>query len=260
MTHPMAQLQEQCRSLRLAETAKELPTLLRQAESNQWTYHELMYEILRYEQVCREEKMTAKLLKWARFPVHRTLDEFDLNEQRAISKKQFKQLKELLWLEQQYNIILLGPPGVGKTHISIGLGLEAIEKGYQVMFIAMGELVHLLKTKEFSRKSQTLYKRLIDSDLVIIDDMMHMAMDTKEANLFFHLINELYDKSSIILTSNKGPTEWGDLLGDQGITTAILDRLLHRVEVINIDEDSWRMKHRTTIFDKTDVEAGGTKR
>ena len=126
--------------------------------------------------------------------------------------------------------------------------MEAIKKGYQTMFVAMGELVHVLKTKEFSRKSQTLYKRIVDSDLVIIDDMMFMAMDTKEANLFFHLINELYDKRSIILTSNKGPDQWGELLGDQGITTAILDRLLHRVEVIDIDEDSWRMKHRSTIF------------
>jgi len=98
MTHPMTQLQEQCRSLRLAETAKELPTLLRKAEADQWTYHELIYEIFSYEQACREEKLLAKLLKWARFPLQQTLDDFNLNEQRSISKKQFKQLRELLWL------------------------------------------------------------------------------------------------------------------------------------------------------------------
>ena len=110
-----------------------------------------------------------------------------------------------------------------------------------------------LKRKNSHESLQTQYKRMVDSDLVIIDDMMYMAMDSKEANLFFHLINTLYDQCSIIITSNKGPNEWGDILGDQGITTAILDRLLHRVEVIDMDEDSYRMKHRTTIFDKESV-------
>lgn len=109
----MTQLQDICRSLRLAETAKELPVLIRKAESHQWTYHELLYELLRYEQISREEKLISKLLKWARFPYQKTLDEFDLKAQRSISTKQLKQLRELLWLEEQYNLILLGPPGVG---------------------------------------------------------------------------------------------------------------------------------------------------
>lgn len=112
----------------------------------------------------------------------------------------------------------------------------------------MGELIHLLKTEEFSNKSKVQLKRLKSSDLVIIDDLMYMAMDQKEANLFFHLINHLYERSSIILTSNKSPDKWGELMGDQGITTAILDRLLHRVEVIHMDGDSYRMKHRESLF------------
>jgi DNA replication protein DnaC len=148
-----------------------------------------------------------------------------------------------------------GPPGAGKTHIGIGLGVEAIHKGYKVAFSSMGELVHLLKTEEYIRKSQMQLKRIKESDLVIIDDLMYLAMDQREANLFFHLINHLYERSSIILTSNKGPEEWVELMGDQGITTAILDRLLHRVEVIQLNEnDSYRLKHRFTIFEKESVQ------
>lgn len=119
----------------------------------------------------------------------------------------------------------------------------------------MGQLIHVLKTEEVTRKSQTKMKRIRASNLVIIDDLMFMAMDTREANLFFHLINDLYDKSSIILTSNKGPNEWGELLGDPAITTAILDRILHRAEVIHFrEDDSYRMKHHSTIFQEKSVQ------
>ncbi len=255
MTSTIHTLQEQFRHLRMAETAEELPVLLRNAEKSSWTYQEFIQEILSYELKRRDEKNVERRLKWAKFPYIKSLDEFNIEEQASLSTRQLNQLKELTWLEQQYNLILLGPPGSGKTHISIGLGLEAIQKGFKVAFSTMGELTHLLKTEEYIRKSQMQIKRIKESDLVIIDDLMYMAMDQREANLFFHLINHLYERSSVILTSNKGPEQWGELMGDQGITTAILDRLLHRVEVIQLNEnDSYRIKNRTTIFGKESVQ------
>lgn len=255
MKHSLEHLQQQLRSLRLSESADYLPTLVQQAESKDWTYREFLSHLTKYEQKRRNEKQIEKRIKWAAFPSFKTLDEFNLNEQQSLSKKQVNQLKEFTWIDQLYNLILLGPPGGGKTHLSTALGIEAIYQGYKVAFISMGELIHTLKTEEFTRKSQTRMKRIRDSHLVIIDDLMYMAMDNREANLFFHLINDLYDKSSVILTSNKGPQEWGELLGDPGITTAILDRLLHRAEVIHFNEDdSYRMRHRSCIFEDKSVQ------
>jgi DNA replication protein DnaC len=255
MTQTVKTLQERFRHLRMTETSNELPALLRNAEKNSWTYQEFLDEILRYELKRREEKNIEKRIRLAKFPYYKLLSEFNVEEQQSLSMRQLKQLTEFNWLEEQYNIIFLGPPGSGKTHLSIGLGIEAIHKGYKVAFSTMGELVQLLKTEEYIRRSQVQLKRLRDSDLVIIDDLMYMAMDQREANLFFHLINHLYERSSIILTSNKSPEEWAELIGDKGITTAILDRLLHRVEVIQLNEnDSWRLKHRRTIFDSKSVQ------
>jgi DNA replication protein DnaC len=197
----------------------------------------------------REKKKFERMLKLACFPEYKTLDEFNLEEQITLSKKQFNQLKELSWLEKGFNLIFLGAPGVGKSHISVGIGIEALNNGYKVRFITMADLIHLLKTQEISSRSKNNIKRIISSDLVIIDDLMFMAMEKGTANMFFQLINKLYGQTSLIITSNKGPEDWGELIGDPAITTAILDRLIHKCEIINIhDNESYRMKHREKIF------------
>ncbi|MFC5542291.1 MULTISPECIES: IS21-like element helper ATPase IstB [Ureibacillus] len=248
MNKSVPEIQQAFKQLRLSETAEELPELLRKAEQSSWTYLEFLEQITTYELKRREEKSIERRMNWARFPFYKPLSMFNIDEQTAITERQLRQLREFQWLEQAYNLILLGPPGAGKTLLSVGLGIEAIQKGFQVYFVTMGELIQLLKTEEYVNKSKTKLKRLRASDLVIIDDVMYMAMDQREGTLFFQLIHQLYERSSLILTSNRSPEQWIELVDNPGMMTAILDRLLHRVEVIHMNNESYRLKHQETIF------------
>ena len=153
MSNGLEKLQQAFKQRRLSEVSLELPVLMREAEQKSWTYYELLNHLLKYELTKREEKNKARRLKWTKFPYQKTLEHYDLSEQTSLSERQMLQLKEMNWLEQQYNLILLGPPSVGKTHLAIGVGLEAIEQGYQVMFLPMGELTTILKTSDYTRKS-----------------------------------------------------------------------------------------------------------
>lgn len=237
------------KTLNMHHTSENLEKFLLKARDKEYTCERFLKELLHEELKGREHRKQEKLLKQALFPEYKTLSEFNLDEQHSLSQRQINQLKELIWLEQGYNIIFLGPPGVGKTHLAIGIGIEAINNGYKVRFSTMADLVHMLKTQEISSSTRNKIKHIIDSDLLIIDDLMFMAMEKHEANLFFQLINKLYGQTSVIITSNKSPEAWGELLGDPAITTAILDRIIHKCEIINFfDEDSYRLKYRQTIF------------
>lgn len=242
------ELKKKMKTINLASVIGNFEELLIKSESNNDSYIDFLNSIIDYEINARTEKQLEKRMKLAAFPQYRTLDEFDLEEQQSLSTVQFKQLRELVWLDNMYNLILLGPPGVGKTFLAAGLGIDAVKKGYKVSFIQMDNLIQILKTQEITRSSKAKLKQITASDLVIIDDLMFMAMEKFEANLFFQFINKLYGQASVIITSNKGPEDWGELLVDPAITTAILDRIVHKCQVINLCGDSYRLKHRQTIF------------
>lgn len=242
------EVQDNLNALALTQAARGLEKILEKAEAEDWTHLKTLNALLMEERHARTDKARQKRLKAAGFPYMATLDEFDFGFQTSVSKKQMNKLLELNWLESAFNIMFLGPPSVGKTHLAVSLGIAAVNAGYKVLFIHMDQLIHALKTKEISPKSKHKLNKLHRSDLVIIDEVGFQPVNRNEANLLFGVVNQLYLQTSIILTSNKGLVEWGEFMGDPVITTAMLDRLMHKCEIFDMDGDSYRLKHRKRIL------------
>lgn len=237
-------------SLQFKETAESLANLLENAQHKKPAYVDFLIEVLTHEKEARNDKALARRLKQAHFPYYKTLNEFSLAEQPSLSRQQFNQLQSLDWVDWQYNLILLGPTGTGKTSLSIGLGIRAIQQGYKVGFVTMGELIRLLKTQDIFKKAAFRIEFLKKTQLLILDDLMFLALNKTEANLLFHFINDIFEETAIILTSNKEPESWGELIGDEIIAAAILDRIVAKSEIIQLRGESYRLKHRETLFDR----------
>ena len=242
------QLQEMAATLSLYNTKNKLEVLIHQAEQEELTYLSFIETILSGEIKYRHAKAQAKRIKEAGFPYEKYLNDFDLSFCRSLTKKQFIQLSELTWIDGIYNLILSGPPGVGKTHLAIGLGYHACEEGYKVSYTTMQSLVQCLRTEEIDRRSRAKMNRIRKSSLLIIDEVGYLPINPTEGNLFFQLISELQEQTSIIITTNKGFEEWTEFLGDPALATAILDRLSFRCDRIRISGKSYRLENRRSFL------------
>lgn len=227
-------IKQYARALRLATLATTCDALIHQAQIDTPSYLEFTEMILSKEVEQRQKNDFEKRIKVARLPLCHDLDTFDFNYSAGITKPQMKQLRELVWLEQNYNVVLMGPSGVGKSFIASGLVYEAVKQGYRACFYTMEDIINIIRLKDLSSSALAAYTKLMKVHLLAIDDMMLLPIKKDEAVGFFNLINYLHERTSVIITTNKSPTEWAQTLDDTVLATALLDRLLYRCEVIKL--------------------------
>ena len=231
-------------ALRLSHIETDLPDLYEQARLHSLTYEAFLRRVLLLEIEGRKLAAQRSRLKAARLPARKTLEEFDFAFQPSINQRQIWELAELSFVQTKTNIVFLGPPGVGKTHLSIGLAVKALSVGYSVVFTTLAHLAADLASAPHPVALKARMRRYLAAQVLVIDEVGYTRMTEELANLLFALVRDRYEVGSIILTSNTSFSEWGALLGNEVLATALLDRLLHHAEAISIQGRSYRMKDR----------------
>jgi DNA replication protein DnaC len=224
--------------------ASGIETLIKQAEANELSYLQFAESLFKKELQERQTKRIGLNRRKAGFPVEKHLEEFDYRHQTTITKRQVNQLLDFSFIDQRHNLVFIGPPGVGKTHLSCGLGLKAIEAGYKVLFstaLALNETLELAELKgELKKKIVSLCKY----DLIIIDELGYLPMNKQGNYNLFQLINALYEYRSLIVTTNKDFTCWGEFFIDENVAVPIIDRLIHHSQIFMLGGESYRLKQK----------------
>ena len=234
---------ERLQRLGLLHAAERLGERLEQASKDDLVPHRFLDRLLEDELSEREQRRISTSLRLSGLPTGQTLGNFDFAFQPAIERAQIETLATCAWLRARETLLIQGPPGVGKTHLAVALGVKAVENGFSVLFQRLEELIAALKRDADLPPTKLRRRKYLNVALLIIDEMGFEPMDRQAASLFFRLVSYRYGRGSILITTNKGIKDWPELLaGDEVLATAILDRLLHHSHVINIKGRSYRLR------------------
>jgi DNA replication protein DnaC len=232
------------RALKAPSLAGAVERLAERARAESWTHEEFLAACLQREVAARESHGGEGRIRAARFPARKSLEDFDYDHQRSLKREVITHLGTLDFVTAKDNVVFLGPPGTGKTHLSTGLGIRACQAGHRVAFATAAQWVARLTDAHHAGTLQDELTRLGRYPLLVIDEVGYIPFEAEAANLFFQLVSSRYERASLIVTSNKPFGRWGEVFGDDTVAAAMIDRLVHHAEVIALKGDSYRLKDR----------------